>query len=339
MTTIKDKLNRPLHDLRISVTDRCNFRCTYCMPADVFDRDYPFLKRQELLSFEEITRVANIFVELGVRKLRITGGEPLLRKHIEDLIKTLSRIPQIEDICITTNAVLLSKEKSQALKDSGLKRITVSLDSMDDKIFQYITDTRFTVDRILQGIDNAHACGLQVKVNAVIKKGVNDQDILRLAQYFHNTPHVLRFIEYMDVGTSNQWQMQQVVPAQEIIQTINKVLPLQAIAPNYAGEVSQRFRYSNGQGEVGVITSITQPFCSDCTRARISAKGDVYTCLFAQKGFPLKPMILSGASDAELRKAIKALWEKRSDRYSELRQKHTPTTHPLHKVEMSHIGG
>ena len=333
-----DKLDRPLHDLRISVTDRCNFRCSYCMPPDVFNAHYPFLKRAEILSFEEITRIATIFTKLGVRKLRITGGEPLLRKHIEHLVSLLAAIPHVEDISITSNGMLLSKEKAQALKDAGLKRITISLDTLSDARLKTISNSHCSVKRILQSIEDASACGLAVKVNAVIKKGMNDQDILPLAQYFHDTPHILRFIEYMDVGTTNHWQMQEVVSAQEIINTIHKVLPMEALAKNYPSEVSNRYRYLDGKGEIGIITSVTQPFCSSCARARISAKGDVYTCLFAQQGLPLKPMLLKGASDDAIEQILRDLWQKRDDRYSELRQYHIHQS-PLKKVEMSHIGG
>ena len=328
-----DTLGRPLRDLRISVTDRCNFRCVYCMPKEVFGHEYRFLDRRELLTFEELERLARVFVAAGVEKIRITGGEPLLRRDLERLIACLAALGV--DLTLTTNGSLLPK-KAQTLADAGLRRITVSLDSLDDEAFRAMNDVDFPVRRVLDGIDAAAAAGLPVKVNAVIKRGVNEHAILELARHFKETPHVLRFIEYMDVGHTNGWRLDEVVPAAEIVQTIDEVLPLEPVAPSYRGEVARRWRYRDGTGEIGVIASVTQPFCGDCTRARISAEGKLYTCLFSIRGHDLRALIRNGASDDDLGDAIGSIWSRRTDRYSEIRSQQTDE---LPRVEMSYIGG
>jgi len=328
-----DTLGRPLRDLRISVTDRCNFRCVYCMPKEVFGHEYRFLDRRELLTFEELERLARVFVAAGVEKIRITGGEPLLRRDLERLIACLAALGV--DLTLTTNGSLLPK-KAQTLADAGLRRITVSLDSLDDEAFRAMNDVDFPVRRVLDGIDAAAAAGLPVKVNAVIKRGVNEHAILELARHFKGTPHVLRFIEYMDVGHTNGWRLDEVVPAAEIVQTIDEVLPLEPVAPSYRGEVARRWRYRDGTGEIGVIASVTQPFCGDCTRARISAEGKLYTCLFSIRGHDLRALIRNGASDDDLGDAIGSIWSRRTDRYSEIRSQQTDE---LPRVEMSYIGG
>ena len=328
-----DTLGRPLRDLRISVTDRCNFRCVYCMPKEVFGHEYRFLDRRELLTFEELERLARVFVAAGVEKIRITGGEPLLRRDLERLIACLAALGV--DLTLTTNGSLLPK-KAQTLADAGLRRITVSLDSLDDEAFRAMNDVDFPVRRVLDGIDAAAAAGLPVKVNAVIKRGVNEHAILELARHFKETPHVLRFIEYMDVGHTNGWRLDEVVPAAEIVQTIDEILPLEPVAPSYRGEVARRWRYRDGTGEIGVIASVTQPFCGDCTRARISAEGKLYTCLFSIRGHDLRALIRNGASDDDLGDAIGSIWSRRTDRYSEIRSQQTDE---LPKVEMSYIGG
>jgi cyclic pyranopterin phosphate synthase len=330
-----DTLRRPVRDLRISVTDRCNFRCVYCMPKEVFGRDYPFLPRAELLTFEEIERVARAFAGLGVEKIRITGGEPLVRRDLETLVGFLARIDEL-DLTLTTNGALLGR-KAAALKDAGLKRITVSLDSLDDDVFRAMNDVDFPVTRVLEGIDAALAAGLApVKVNVVVKRGLNEESVLPLARHFHGTGVVLRFIEYMDVGHTNGWRMDDVVPAAEIVATIDAERPLEPVEPAYRGEVANRWRYRDGGGEIGVIASVTQPFCGDCTRARLSADGQVYTCLFAVEGHDLRALLRGGASDEELSTVIADIWRARADRYSELR---SAATADLPKVEMSYIGG
>ncbi len=332
--SVLDTSGRPLRDLRISVTDRCNFRCVYCMPKEVFGRDYRFLPRRELLSFEEIERVSRIFVGLGVHKLRLTGGEPLLRRDLELLIGRLAGLGDL-DVTLTTNGALLAK-KARALADAGLKRITVSLDSLDDEVFRAMNDVDFPVARVLGGIDAAAAEGLPVKINVVVKRGLNEDSVLDIARRFRGTGHVVRFIEFMDVGATNGWRMDDVVPAAEIVRTIGAELPLEPVEAGYRGEVARRYRYRDGSGEIGVIASVTQPFCGDCTRARLSADGKLYTCLFAVRGHDLRAVLRSGADDTELDQAIRAVWERRTDRYSELR---TEKTGALRKVEMSYIGG
>ena len=329
-----DTLGRPVRDLRISVTDRCNFRCTYCMPKTVFGQDYRFMDRKELLTFEELERVARVFAELGVEKIRLTGGEPLLRKELETLVERLDSIDGL-DLTLTTNASLLAR-KAEALRAAGLDRVNVSLDSLDDATFRAMNDVDFPVTRVLEGIDAAAAAGLPVKVNAVVKRGVNDGGVVEMARHFRGTGHSLRFIEYMDVGATNGWRLDDVVPAAEIVERIGAVFPLEPVDAAYRGEVAQRFRYRDGAGEVGVIASVTQPFCGDCTRARISAEGKLYTCLFAVRGTDLRALLRGGASDDDLRDAIAGVWARRSDRYSELRTEQTST---LPRIEMSYIGG
>ena len=333
--TLIDTLNRPLRDLRISVTDRCNFRCVYCMPKEIFGPDYQFLRRDQILTFEEIERLARIFVSHGVRKIRLTGGEPLVRRDFPQLISMLSTIPDL-DLTLTTNGALLARQ-ARALKDAGLKRITVSLDSLDNKIFKSMNDVDFAVESVLEGIEAAASVGLSpIKVNMVVKRGLNEESILPMARFFKEKGHILRFIEYMDVGHSNGWRMDDVVPAAEIIKMINAEMPVEPLDPNYRGEVAERWRYKDGSGEIGVIASVTQAFCSTCNRARLSAEGSLYTCLFAVKGHDFRDMIRNGATDEELSNEVARVWGKRGDRYSELRSENTVS---LPKVEMSHIGG
>jgi cyclic pyranopterin phosphate synthase len=332
---LTDTLGRPVRDLRVSVTDRCNFRCIYCMPKEVFGRDYSFLARTDLLTFEEIERVARAFVALGVEKIRITGGEPLVRRDLETLVGLLADVDGL-DLTLTTNGALLAP-KAQALKVAGLSRVTVSLDSLDDDVFRSMNDVDFPVERVLAGIDAALAAGLDpVKVNVVVKRGLNEGGILPMARHFHGTGVVLRFIEYMDVGHTNGWRLDDVVPAAEIVAAIDEELQLEPVEPAYRGEVANRWRYRDGGGEIGVISSVTQPFCGDCTRARLSADGQVYTCLFAVKGHDLRALLRGGASDEELAAAVADIWRARTDRYSELR---SAATADLPKVEMSYIGG
>ncbi|MDQ0279091.1 cyclic pyranopterin phosphate synthase [Arthrobacter silviterrae] len=336
-----DTLKRPLRDLRISVTDRCNFRCVYCMPKEVFGRDFAFMPKDQLLTFEEITRLARIAMDHGVRKIRLTGGEPLLRKGIEDLVAMLAalRTPEGEppDLAMTTNGSALA-QKAQALKAAGLDRVTVSLDSLDDSVFQAMNDVAYPVAKVLHALDAAEEAGLgPVKVNMVVKRGLNDHSIVDMARHFRGTPFILRFIEYMDVGSSNGWKMDQVVPSAEIMERINKVFPVEPLEANYRGETSQRWRYVDGQGEIGAISSVTRAFCSGCTRARLSADGKLFTCLFATAGTDLRELLRGGATDQELANALAALWGARTDRYSELRSANTPGLRK--KIEMSYIGG
>jgi GTP 3',8-cyclase len=324
-----------MHDLRVSVTDRCNFRCVYCMPKEVFGPGYQFLHRDEILTFEEITRLAHIFTRHGVHKIRLTGGEPLVRRDLHLLVGMLAEIPDI-DLTLTTNGSLLAKQ-ARALKDAGLKRVTVSLDSLDDATFKTMNDVDFAVAKVLEGMDEAAKVGLgPIKVNMVVKRGLNDSSILPMARFFREKGYILRFIEYMDVGHSNGWRMDDVVPAAEIIRTIHAEMPLEPIDPNYPGEVAERWRYKDGNGEIGVIASVTQAFCSTCTRARLSAEGKLYTCLFAVKGHDLRALLRSSATDDEISQVIARVWGKRDDRYSEIRSENTIS---LPKVEMSHIGG
>ncbi|HLH26519.1 MAG TPA: GTP 3',8-cyclase MoaA [Chloroflexota bacterium] len=333
---VLDSRQRPLHDLRISVTDRCNFRCVYCMPREVFGRDFAFLPASQLLTFEEITRLARIFVRMGVEKVRLTGGEPLLRRDLERLVAMLADIEGLRDLTLTTNGSLLP-QKAQTLRDAGLRRISVSLDSLDDAVFKAMNDVDFPVARVLAGIDAAHAAGLApIKVNMVVKRGVNEGSILDMARHFRHTGHILRFIEYMDVGNTNGWRMDDVVTAAEIVRTVDAEWPLEPVEPAYRGEVANRYRYRDGGGEIGVIASVTQPFCGDCSRARLSAEGRLYTCLFASLGHDLRRLLRSGQSDAEIDAFLRRIWHARADRYSELRSAATP---PRPKVEMSHIGG
>ena len=330
-----DTLRRPLRDLRISVTDRCNFRCVYCMPREIFGREYAFLPRAELLTFEEIERLARVFASRGVEKIRLTGGEPLLRRDLETLVAMLARIPAL-DLTLTTNGVLLPA-KAQPLADAGLRRVTVSLDSLDDDVFKAMNDADVPVARVLAGIDSAQAAGLgPVKVNTVVKRGVNEDSVLPLASHFRGSGVVVRFIEYMDVGVTNGWCLDEVVPAKEIVAAIEAEWPLEPVQPGYRGEVARRYRYRDGAGEIGVIASVTQPFCRDCTRARVSADGKLYTCLFAAHGHDLRAVLRGGATDAELGATVDGIWRVRADRYSEIRSAETVESP---RVEMSYIGG
>ncbi len=332
---IQDQLKRPIRDLRISVTDRCNFRCTYCMPKEIFGPGYKFLPKGELLTFEEIIRLARVFSSMGVRKIRLTGGEPLLRRDIDKLVAGLAQVPDLE-LAMTTNGSLLA-HKAQALKDAGLNRITVSLDSLDDAVFKRMNDVQFPVEQILDGIEVAERVGFSpIKINMVVKRGVNEHTILQMGRYFKDTPHIVRFIEYMDVGTTNGWQLDEVVPAREIVELIQAELPIVPIEPNYRGEVANRWQYQQGGGEIGLIASVTQPFCGDCTRARLSARGQLYTCLFATDGVDLRQLLRSEAQDADIQAQIKTIWEARNDRYSEIRTEYTAKGT---RVEMSYIGG
>jgi cyclic pyranopterin phosphate synthase len=331
---LADRRGRRVRDLRISVTDRCNFRCVYCMPKTVFGRDYPFLARSDLLSFEEIERIARVFVDQGVEKIRITGGEPLLRRHIENLIEELARLPV--ELTLTTNGSLLTK-KARALKDAGLTRVTVSLDGLDDAVFKRMNDVEYAVGDVLAGIDAAAAVGLApLKVNCVVKRGANDDQILPLVKHFRGSGHIVRFIEYMDVGSSNGWNMAEVMPSRDVVARIHEEFPLEPIGANYDGEVAERWRFVDGQGEIGVISSVTQAFCATCTRVRLSTEGKLYTCLFAQSGHDLRALLRNANDDDALRGTIAGIWRGRDDRYSEIR---TAETAKNRKIEMSYIGG
>ena len=332
-----DKLQRPLKDLRISVTDRCNFRCRYCMPEEIFGPDYSFLSNDKILSFDEIERITRIFVSLGVRKLRITGGEPLLRRGLPKLIERLNKIDGVEDIGLTTNGSLLKKFAPDLYK-AGLSRVTVSLDSLEEERFFYLNGNRSKVQRVLEGIQAAAEVGMKIKINMVVQKGKNEQDILQMAQYFKENKHILRFIEYMDVGNYNGWDLKEVVSKQEIVDTIHQVMPLERIEANYAGEVATRYRYIGSDEEIGIISSVTDSFCSSCTRARISAEGKLYTCLFASKGNDLRELLRSEYTDEEITDVVRDIWNKREDRYSDERLSHT-SKRRAPKIEMSHIGG
>lgn len=340
----KDARGRTLRDLRISVTDRCNFRCTYCMPKEVFDKNYPYLSHQELLSFEEITRLTSIFSTLGVEKIRLTGGEPLLRKNLEVLIGMLANIRTPAgkplDLTLTTNGSILRK-KAAELKAAGLQRLTISLDGLNDEIFKKMNDVDFPVADVMDGIAAAQEVGFEnIKVNMVVKKGSNDHEIIPMARHFKNSGVILRFIEFMDVGSSNGWNMAEVLPSKEVITRINEVFPVEPIEANYSGEVAQRWRYIDGSGEIGVISSVTQTFCHECTRARISTDGQMYQCLFANQGYDFKTMLRSGRSDLEIANAIMNTWSHREDHYSEIRGSQTAnTSNSKRKVEMSYIGG
>jgi cyclic pyranopterin phosphate synthase len=334
--TVLDTLGRPMRDLRVSVTDRCNFRCTYCMPKEVFGADHAFLPRADILDFEEIERVVRASVALGVRKVRLTGGEPLVRRNLETLVEMLAAVPGIDDLTLTTNASLLAA-KAQALADAGLHRVTVSLDALDDETFMRMNDVGFPVQRVLDGMAAADAAGLgPIKVNTVVRRELNEHAVLDLAERFRGTGTTVRFIEYMDVGQTNGWRLDDVVPAAEIAERVHARWPIDPVDPEYRGEVAQRYRYRDGAGEIGIISSVTQPFCGDCTRARLSADGHLYTCLFATTGHDLRDLLRSGADDPALTDAVRVIWTGRSDRYSELR---TLDTVELPKVEMSFIGG
>ncbi|MBK5492986.1 GTP 3',8-cyclase MoaA [Bacillus sp. TH13] len=332
-----DKLQRPLKDLRISVTDRCNFRCRYCMPEEIFGPDYSFLSNDKILSFDEIERITRIFVSLGVRKLRITGGEPLLRRDLPQLIERLHKIDGVEDIGLTTNGSLLKKFAPDLYK-AGLSRVTVSLDSLEEERFFYLNGNRSKVQRVLEGIQAAAEVGMKIKINMVVQKGKNEKDILQMAQYFKENKHILRFIEYMDVGNYNGWDLKEVVSKQEIVDTIHQVMPLERIEANYSGEVATRYRYIGSDEEIGIISSVTDSFCSSCTRARISAEGKLYTCLFASKGNDLRELLRSEHTDEDITDVVRDIWNNREDRYSDERLNHT-NKKTIPKIEMSHIGG
>ncbi|HUQ29246.1 MAG TPA: GTP 3',8-cyclase MoaA [Usitatibacter sp.] len=333
---LADTMGRQLRDLRISVTDRCNFRCTYCMPREVFDAGYSFLPHDELLSFEEIVRLARVFAALGTRKIRLTGGEPLLRKNIDRLVAMLREALPGIDLTLTTNGSAL-KAYAPALRAAGLDRVTVSLDSLDDATFRAMNDADFPVAKVLEGIEAASAAGLgPIKVNMVVKRGVNDDQVVEMARHFRGSGHIVRFIEFMDVGSTNGWRMDDVMPSAEIVARISAQFPLAPGEPNYAGEVAERWRYLDGRGEIGLISSVTQAFCSSCTRARLSTDGQLYTCLFAQRGYDLKALLRSNADDEGLQRAVTGIWQRRGDRYSEVR---TAETARSRKVEMSFIGG
>jgi len=331
---LADTRGRTMRDLRISVTDRCNFRCVYCMPREVFDSSYRFLRHEDILSFEEIARLARVFVGLGVSKIRLTGGEPLVRRNLDRLVEMLAELDA--EVTLTTNGSLLAKQAA-ALKKAGLDRVTVSLDSLDDATFRKMNDADFPVAKVIEGIETAAAAGLgPVKINMVVKRGVNDQSVVQMAERWRGTGHVVRFIEYMDVGSTNGWKMDDVIPSAEVVRRIGARWPLEPVGANYPGEVAERWRYLDGAGEIGVISSVTQAFCSSCTRMRLSTEGSLFTCLFAQSGHDLKALLRSGASDDELRNEIAAVWQRRADRYSEIR---TAETAKNKKVEMSYIGG
>jgi cyclic pyranopterin phosphate synthase len=342
VNAISDTRGRPLRDLRISVTDRCNFRCPYCMPAEIYGEHYQFLTRPELLTFEEIERLAWLFVELGVEKIRITGGEPLLRHQLPRLIERLAAIEGLRDLTLTTNGYLLA-EQAQALKAAGLKRVTVSLDSHDDEVFRCMNGRGFGPERVLAGIAAAEEVGLPpVKLNCVVQRGVNEDSILGLARMWKGSGHIVRFIEFMDVGTLNHWEISRVVTAREIVDRIDAVFPLESAEPNYRGEVASRYRYKDGGGEIGIISSVSNPFCGSCTRARLTLDGSLVTCLFATGGTDLRTALRSGAGDDELRDLIRSVWRARSDRYSEERAANTDLdghVKPRPKIEMYHIGG
>ncbi len=334
---VLDRFRRPLRDLRISVTDRCNFRCPYCMPAEIYGDRYQFLPRESLLTFEEIARLTRILVKLGVVKVRITGGEPLVRAEIDKLISMLARVPGIEDLTMTTNAFLLA-QFADKLKGAGLQRITVSLDSLDDEVFRHMNGRNFGTDRVLEGIEAADRAGLSpIKINAVVQRGVNDHTLVELARFAWERGYIVRFIEYMDVGTLNGWKMDDVVPAEEILERIHAEMPLEPVEANYKGEVALRYKFKDGDGEVGVIASVTKPFCGDCTRMRLSPEGQIVTCLFATSGTDLRTPMRDGATDDEVEAIIRGLWGLRDDRYSEIRTMFTDE--PRKKVEMYHIGG
>jgi len=332
-----DTLGRPLRDLRISLTDRCNFRCGYCMPRELFGADHQFLANAALLDGEELERLVRVFAQLGVRKLRITGGEPLLRRGLESIIERLADLDGIEDVCLTTNASLLTADRARALRDAGVNRATISLDAVDDATFQRMNDVGSPLHRVLDGIEHAAAAGLTpVKINTVVQRGINDDQIEPMAGHFRHTGHIVRFIEYMDVGASNGWRMEQVVPSREVIDRIHAQWPVEPLEANYHGEVAERWRYRDGAGEVGAISSVTQPFCGSCTRARLSAEGQLFTCLFGTAGHDLRGLLRQGHDDTTIKGHLRGIWQRRSDRYSEQRGEYTL---PMPKVEMSYIGG
>ncbi len=335
---VRDPFKRPLRDLRISVTDRCNFRCTYCMPAEIFGESYKFLPKAQILNFEEIVRLTRIIVRLGAVKVRITGGEPLVREELEKLVAMLYQIEDVDDLTLTTNGFLLP-QKAQSLKDAGLNRITISLDSLDDAVFRKMNGNRSSVQKVLDGIEAAEQAGLHpIKINAVVQRGVNDHTVVDLARWAKDKGYILRFIEYMDVGNKNGWRMDDVVPAKELVERIDAVMPLEQTERNYKSEVALRYRYSDGAGEIGMIASVTMPFCGACSRMRLSPEGDIYTCLFATQGTSLRDPMRAGASDDEIEQIIRRTWGERIDRYSEVRFLETDQPREP-KVEMYHIGG
>ncbi len=339
--TLQDALERPLRDLRVSVTDRCNFRCTYCMPAEIFGDKYKFLPREEILTFEEIERLVGIFAKLGALKIRITGGEPLLRHDLPDLVARVARVPGVEDLALTTNATLLPRQ-AEALRAAGLRRVTISLDSLDDAVFARMNGDKLSVDRVLDGVAAAERAGLgPIKINCVVQRGVNDHTLVDLARHFKGSGHIVRFIEFMDVGTRNQWDLTKVLPAGEIAERIARELPLEPIEPNYRGEVARRWRYTDGEGEIGTIASVTQPFCGDCSRARLTTEGKLVTCLFASDGSDLRGPLRDGATDDELRSLIQRVWRDRRDRYSEEREEilKQEGAGSRNRIEMYQIGG
>ena len=337
---VKDALGRPIRDLRISVTDRCNFRCIYCMPREVFGPGYAFVPRNELLTLEEIARIAQVFAMAGMRKVRITGGEPMIRRNLEHLIEMLDAIDGVEDISMTTNGSMLTLGRAQDLKRKGLKRLTVSLDALDDETFKRINDVDYPVSRVLDGIENARAAGFTgIKVNAVVRRGFNEHAVLPLAEHFRGTDCIVRFIEFMDVGETNGWNMKDVIPARELVRQIDARYALEPVSPNYRGEVAKRWRYRDSEGEIGFITSVTESFCGECSRARLSAVGKIYTCLFGTEGHDIRELLRAEASDAQLLRRLSEIWQPRTDRYSELRSQFLADSVARPKVEMSHIGG
>ena len=337
---VKDALGRPIRDLRISVTDRCNFRCIYCMPREVFGPGYAFVPRNELLTLEEISRIAQVFAMAGMRKVRITGGEPMIRRNLEHLIEMLDAIDGVEDISMTTNGSMLTLGRAQDLKRMGLKRLTVSLDALDDETFKRINDVDYPVSRVLDGIENARAAGFTgIKVNAVVRRGFNEHAVLPLAEHFRGTDCIVRFIEFMDVGETNGWNMKDVIPARELVRQIDARYALEPVSPNYRGEVAKRWRYRDSEGEIGFITSVTESFCGECSRARLSAVGKIYTCLFGTEGHDIRELLRAEASDAQLLRRLSEIWQPRTDRYSELRSQFLADSVARPKVEMSHIGG
>lgn len=336
VTPIRDKFGRLLQDLRISVTDRCNLRCTYCMPKEIFGDDYAFLPEQQLLSFDEITRVASAFAKLGVNKIRLTGGEPLMRRNLHELVEKLTKIDGIEDIALTTNGFFLSRD-AQKLKDAGLQRVNISLDAIEDEVFKEINGRGVGTLPTLKGIEAAQKAGLKIKVNMVVKKGMNEDQIVAMARHFKGTGIILRFIEFMDVGNHNNWDMKYVVSKRDIVEMINKEMPLSPAEENYYGEVASRYKYDDGEGEIGIISSVTDSFCGTCSRMRLSADGKLYTCLFASEGFEIKEKLRDGLTDEELLQEITSIWSNRTDRYSEERSKLGKSKRK--KIEMSYIGG
>lgn len=336
---LKDALRRPLHDLRISLLDRCNFRCPYCMPESEFHEDYEFLQRQDRLNHDEILKIAGVATRLGVSKLRLTGGEPLLDKHLPELVGGLAALPGVEDLAMTTNAMLL-EQHAERLAEAGLHRITVSLDSLDETIFGIMSGGRGDLQQVLAGIAAAEQAGIEpIKINVVVQRGVNDHTILDLLEHFRGTGHIVRLIEFMDVGNRNGWKMDQVVPSRELLESVRSRWPVSAVGRNYPGEVASRYQYDDGAGEIGFISSVTKPFCGSCSRARLSADGVLYTCLFATQGTDLREPLRNGADDSELADILSRIWLQRADRYSELRRPDVAEAHPLSKVEMYRIGG